>query len=26
VVMVNEAYHENMSAAQLDILIEELRK
>jgi NADH-quinone oxidoreductase subunit E len=26
VVMVNEAYHENMSAAQLDVLIEELRK
>ncbi len=26
VVMVNEAYHENMSAARLDALIEELRK
>ncbi len=26
VVMVNEAYHENMSAARLDVLIEELRK
>lgn len=26
VVMVNEVYHENMSAARLDALIEELRK
>ena len=26
VVMVNEAYHENMDAAKLDALIEELRK
>ena len=26
VVMVNEAYHENMSATRLDVLIEELRK
>ncbi len=26
VVMVNEAYHENMDAARLDALIEELRK
>jgi NADH-quinone oxidoreductase subunit E len=25
VVMVNEAYHENMSAARLDALIEELK-